>query len=46
MRKHTYLNLTIENQDEEEVAKHGGCAQQEPVCLVVVGIRHREAIEG
>jgi hypothetical protein len=43
---HTYLNLTIENQDEEEVAKHGGGAQQEPVRLVVVGIRHREAVEG
>jgi hypothetical protein len=42
---HTYLNLTAENQDEEEVAEHGGGAWQEPVRLVAAGIRRREAIE-
>jgi hypothetical protein len=43
---HAYLNLTAENQDEEEVAEHGGGARQEPVHLVAAGIRRREAVEG
>ncbi|KAE8099078.1 hypothetical protein FH972_017087 [Carpinus fangiana] len=43
---HAYLNLTAENQDEEEVAEHGGGARQEPVRLVAAGIRRREAVEG
>ena len=43
---HAYLNLTAKNQDEEEVAEHGGGARQELVRLVATRICRREAVEG